>query len=267
MADISVNSSREKEVTDRIKELFMNIVRLDESGTSGEINLEKVNWVTPLSILPLAVKISKKIENNPELNIVYPSNEVAGYLKYMHFPNGLNEYGSYSQSASYIPIVCINLEGNSKNEGVDNAISKYASLLDNLIQDQEYKQNIQEAISYLLSEGASNVLQHSNSNRLWIFAQYWRSKNEIEICLADEGVGFKNAYQNAENPRYPKDDADAIKYALKGVSSKYGVENSERGYGIRTSLRLVTESELNGEFLIISGDACYSGMKKQFFIV
>lgn len=266
MVDIVINSGNERDTQIRIEELFRNIISLDKDEAPKEINLEKVGWVTPLSILPIAVKITKKIEDNPNLKIVYPPfTNVVGYLNHMHFPKGLDDYASYSQHTSYLPIIRLSLQGNSKIDSIDRAVSKYESLLDNIIGDQEYKQNIKEAVGYLLAEMVGNVLEHSNSKHLWIFAQYWKGEEEIEICLVDEGIGFRKAYQNAENPINPKDDVDAIKNALKGISSKKGFGDSERGYGIKTSLKLVTESELNGEFLIISGKACYSGMKKQLF--
>ncbi|NCN64505.1 MAG: hypothetical protein GW779_00380 [Candidatus Altiarchaeum hamiconexum] len=57
----------------------------------------------------------------------------------------------------------------------------------------------------------NNVFQHSKSQSLWILAQSWKNKKQIEICLLDEeGIVFKKAYQNAETPINPKDDIESI---------------------------------------------------------
>jgi hypothetical protein len=52
------------------------------------------------------------------------------------------------------------------------------------------------------------------------------------------------------------DDESALDYAFDGQSSKSPID-LERGYGIPTVRRIATESEIKGEFLILSGNAAY----------
>ncbi|OQX18497.1 MAG: hypothetical protein BWK75_06625 [Candidatus Altiarchaeales archaeon A3] len=237
-----------EEITHRIKELLKNIVNLNTDTFSKDINFEKVLWVTPLSILPLAANITKKMNENPKLNIIYPAPSgryFESYLKSIKFPKGLDQY-LFNQDSTYIPILHLNLQNKEQKNVAEIAINKYVSFLKNILKDQDFKENIENAIGYVIHEIIDNVFHHSTSQSFWILAQYWKSKKQIEICLLDEGNGFKKAYQNAETPINPKDDIEAIKYALNSTSSKQSYIDSERRYGIRTSLKLITESELNG---------------------
>ncbi|MHC1591073.1 MAG: hypothetical protein ACXQS8_03235, partial [Candidatus Helarchaeales archaeon] len=81
-----------------------------------------------------------------------------------------------------------------------------------------------------------------------------------EICIIDNGISISGSYINRG---YDFSDIDALKRAvLEGLSTK----SAERGYGLRTTLNLLTKG-LEASCLIISGRACLIADKnnKQFY--
>ena len=66
--------------------------------------------------------------------------------------------------------------------------------------------------------------------------------------MLDQGRGFRKTYEESHRVAYT--DQQAIRLALQGRSVK---DDVERGKGLRTTKALVTQSALNGKFLIISG--------------
>jgi len=119
-----------------------------------------------------------------------------------------------------------------------------------------------DAITYSISEIFNdNIREHSQSKYGWFSAQYYPTKEYLDMCIVDNGITIKGSYI-AQNIRV-KDDSEAIKLALEGKSSK----TEERGFGLRTTKNIITKSLLNGKFLIVSGSAGYYANKKkqQFF--
>ncbi|PKP56930.1 MAG: hypothetical protein CVT89_05350, partial [Candidatus Altiarchaeales archaeon HGW-Altiarchaeales-2] len=119
----------------------------------------------------------------------------------------------------------------------------------------------EDGIVYFFNEIITNIYEHSGSKNLWIFVQLLKKKEEVEICVIDEGVGFKEAYKKAGIDM--NNDIDAIRSALEGKSSKK--EEDGRGWGIRSTKRIITESDFNGEFVIITGKGGYYFNKNYFF--
>ncbi len=245
--------------TARIKELVQNLRML--SGKITHVDLTDVDWITPLSILPLAHSLAK-IQSKHSVHILMPENlKVRTYLETIHFPQGTGILSKTSYSKTYMPIFRIKMGKKAKasvGTVLDAAVDDYERiLLDYLLPDYKYKRSLSHALKYFISEMTTNVHEHSRGNEFWIFAQYWGMKEELEICLLDDGVGLKGSYDQAGIST--KDDLDALEKAMDGISAKKFKRESfgERGFGIWTSLKLITESPLNGEFIMMSGEAGY----------
>lgn len=242
----------------RVKDLVNNLSIL--SDTTDTINLTDVKWITPLSILPLAYKISK-IKSQHKINIIYPEDKnIKSYLKTILFPEGTNNPFLITYGKTYLPIVRI--KTNKKSLGtqttIDVSVDKYEKImLENLFINQTHKNNISQALRQFIAEMTDNVQDHSMANEFWILSQCWNKSGELEICLLDDGIGLKKSYENANIP--VKDDIDAISKAIEGISAKklYGDSFGERGTGIRNSINLLTRSDLRGEITIMSGSVGY----------
>ena len=115
-----------------------------------------------------------------------------------------------------------------------------------------------KAVAYSFREIIRNVAEHSESESFGYCAQYWPSKEMVEIALVDTGIGLKRSLEN--NPHLTvASDRDAIKFALDpGVSGKVyeGIPIDEdddlqnSGFGLYLNYRLCYDA---GSFYICSG--------------
>lgn len=79
--------------------------------------------------------------------------------------------------------------------------------------------------------------------------QHYPRKNSLDICVADDGISIPGTYD--EFGIEYADDVDAVRKALRGISTKPDAGH-ERGYGLRTSTKMVCEG-LRGSILLSSG--------------
>lgn len=245
-------------MTQRAKELVNNLVI--STNAKETIDLSKIHWITPLSILPLAYKVFK-LQSEHELNIIYPdSPDIKSYLQTILFPKGTNDPFLINYGSTYVPIVRIEIKSGltTTQPTIDILIDKYEKImLNHLFTDQFYKRNVSQALRQFIAEMADNVREHSAAREFWILSQCWSRSGELEICMLDDGIGFRQSYEKAGIS--VKDDIDAIDKVIQGISTKKlsGSSFGERGYGVRTSINLMTKSDLKGEIIIISGSAGY----------
>lgn len=75
------------------------------------------------------------------------------------------------------------------------------------------------------------------------------------VYLSDCGISLLGSYQRLPDNEIVS-DLEAIKAANRGLSSKNLPNAENRGYGIRTSKRMLTEG-LGGQFLMLSGNSFY----------
>ena len=114
------------------------------------------------------------------------------------------------------------------------------------------------AFSYFIGELIDNIYEHSKFSTAYIMAQKYKKLKFIEICIIDNGISIPGSY---EDKNLKLTDVKALEEALKGLSTK----SDERGYGLRTSLRLLTEG-LSANCLIISRGAGLIKDKNDTFI-
>ena len=255
---ITLSISKSGYTPERIRELVKNLAILKNVSQKEIIDLSEIRWVTPLSILPVALLIARWQKRGIKVNLpTDPS--INSYLNTILFPKGTDQPEVIPMGESYFPIVRISTEGKEFLSGViDKTIGKYQELLSSLLVSQIYKKDITQALGWFIMEMAANVQDHAFAREFWLLSQYWQKSGEVEICLLDDGIGFSGSYNKAKIPI--KDDIEAIDKAVKGISSKKDVG---QGYGINRSIYLITESDLKGEFLIISGNAGYYKKHRQ----
>ncbi len=117
---------------------------------------------------------------------------------------------------------------------------------------------IKDLIFYPVGEFVANIVEHSKSKAGYLLADISSDHAYLNICITDTGRGFSATYRDEQSMNFS--DADALKEVLRGHSTKSSIE---RGYGIRTSKKLIVEG-LTGEFVIISGrDALVSSQKEE----
>jgi hypothetical protein len=119
----------------------------------------------------------------------------------------------------------------------------------------------QNAVHYPITELVTNIFDHSKQDKGFIFGQFYPKKNYLDICIVDCGRGLAKTYEEEKGLKLS--DADSIVEVLKGHSTKPSVE---RGYGVRTSKKVVCEC-LGGEFVLLSGSSALVASGKDQKIV
>jgi anti-sigma regulatory factor (Ser/Thr protein kinase) len=226
-------------ISQRIDELAQNLRELDDvlHKGKGHADLCKAEFVTPLSILPLAVFAS---HNRMKITCSEEDYNIQSYLDTIGFPKGFEELPS--DEKRYLPIT--RLPPIEQNK----VLGKYEDLILEIAGSEEYASSFKLSLKHLTSELVNNVNEHANIDHYWLLAQYWEKPHRTcEIVIADCGIGYKQSY---EGTKYEvKSDKEAIINALEGKSSK---KENLRGYGIPTIARVFVQG-YGGKLVIMSG--------------
>ena len=118
--------------------------------------------------------------------------------------------------------------------------------------------SVQMPVSYLLEELICNIQQHAEADNGQLFYNYDENYRYIEIALADHGRSIYGSYVHANKflDLIGNSDAAALSLAKDGYSTKNRPNAENRGYGISSNIRIVTEG-LKGEFALYSGNALF----------
>lgn len=240
---------------DRIKELKNNLLYVSSLSATKAVDVDKIEFVTPLAITPIAADI-----NSRNLEIRYNGQDVQ-YLKVIHFPDGVTEIESLGNGKSYLPIIRLRLSQLSKqdrNKNLNALHSRFLNLLKlNVIAEPKFIELISNnTFGYLMGEMLDNIEEHAQADNVYVFAQYWPKSNACELCILDDGDGLLGSLKKAN--REVTDDLDALKKIIDtGLSSKTEHGDIKRGMGIKSTRAAITNRELNGEFFIMSGKAAF----------
>lgn len=217
--------------------IFRNVKKDEEI----HFDISKTRWLCPIIVLPVAAYIAKT-------NSTFTQSEnktTEAYLKTIHFPKGISsatEFEQYVQETKpYVPISILERNKGAERENLE---SMFSSLIYRLLGSITGAQN---AVYYPIAELVTNIFEHSKNDVGFIFGQYYPKKEYLDICIVDTGRGLMQTYKDEAGLELT--DGQAIEEVLKGHSTK---SQQERGYGIRTSKKVVCEG-LNGNFIIVSG--------------
>lgn len=220
-----------------------------------EFDLSKIDWFYPLLTLPLSAYINDTQSKYITSNL----NNSNSYLDTIKFPEGIDSISSFQQQVqkrkSYIPISVL-----KKSKGVERErlATLFTDLVFNILGAVEGTRN---AVYYPIAELVTNIFEHSKQDAGFVFGQFYPKKNYLDICITDRGRGLTATY--FQEKKLKLSDEDAIIEVMKGNSTK---SNNERGYGVRTSKRVVCEG-LAGEFILVSGSAALVSANKKEKIV
>lgn len=232
---------------------------IDQINQSEEDNIVLIFqnnvFVTPLFILPLLVYTNgckKRIRfqyTNGYLNAIHLGN---GGLKpeefnSSEFQNFLNRYSG----KTYIPIISFptNLSYTKQRDDILSSIERL------LINQLNLKTNIISGLKYLIVENVDNIIEHSESERGYIFSQSYPTKKYLDICIADNGITLLGSYMKMNDNKII-DHFSAMSAANSGISTKNLPEAENRGFGIMTSKNMLVNGLL-GNFVMLSGNALY----------
>ena len=115
--------------------------------------------------------------------------------------------------------------------------------------------NITAGLKYIVEESVDNIIEHSESERGYIFCQSYPTKKYLDICIADSGITLLGSYRNA-GTHIITDHLQAIQAANSGISTKNLPDAENRGYGIATSKKMLVTG-LSGNYVMLSGNALH----------
>ena len=112
------------------------------------------------------------------------------------------------------------------------------------------------SLSYLISELLDNIYEHSQSPYGYQFSQYSEKEGVINLCIADTGISIAGSFEKAGlyQEEIDGNEAEALKLANEGYSTKNRPEAENRGYGISTSKAMLVNG-MKGAFFMLSGGA------------
>lgn len=224
--------------------VFKNITQKERVN----FDFSELKWLFPLLVLPTSVYIKET-----QSGFIPPTDsKVNSYLKTICFPKGISQVAELQKRSSYIPIGVLEKKGDSQEK--EKLESCFAEMIYKILEPTVAAQS---AVYYPLTELVTNIFEHSKKDVGYIFGQYYPKKNFLDLCIVDCGRGLTHSYQEDEGLKFS--DKEAIKQALSGRSTK---KDLERGYGIRTSKRVVCEG-LAGNFVLLSGDTALYSSKKE----
>jgi len=228
-----------------------------------------VRHFTPTSMLFLAKICRERSRKFTNEQIAYVGLQNHTYANNLGFSDALDLEGRpFPQRAyggsTYIPLSFLlkaQLEETSLLHGIEigDAIQLRAEDISEVV-SQRRDQVLQVLLANSFREIFRNTFEHANASGAGFCAQYWPTRDEVEICISDSGIGISSSL--IENKYLPElSDIDAIKLALMpGVSSKAWRHKKKRaahrtdwdnsGYGLFFAHRLFGQL---GQFGIASG--------------
>lgn len=241
---------------------ILSIINTLGYQTPKQFDFSDCKFFNPFLLAGLASLYQTNLSNRDEIEIIPPSsNSIHEYLSTICFPSGFN-YNPHEVEKfqtlltpyhvkNYIPLIFFPATNTGNNSDVRE---KILSAVNSILKAQlNLGGGVLQAIYYMIDELTQNITDHSKCNNGIIFAQYYPSKNYMDICIVDNGIGLLQGYINSGKYEVATDE-DAVNLAVRGKSTKDLPES--RGFGLSTSRKMLVEG-LKGKFLLFSGSAMF----------
>jgi hypothetical protein len=249
---------------------FSTQLRATAVEESYLLDFRGVGHVEPFGMLFLAALIRQFVRSRRQLQGKNCQIRVAnfadkqyaswmGLFKSFGLDHG-NDPGEASGSGTYIPLTRLTVSriiGEARDEYVHHGevIEAEARRIAQILTRTE-SSDLTKTLTYAVREIMRNVVEHGDTSHIWYAAQYWPTKNRVEVSILDEGVGLLPSLQR--NPRITVDsNQKAIFMALQPGISGVAKERRRRsdgdwvnsGYGLFMTSSLC---QLGGDFTICS---------------
>lgn len=230
------------------------------------INFKTLQWAQPSGTLMFAEAIKQfvSIRQDKGLSTYYHDlnwlkhreSGAVSYLKYFGFfkycdIDAGNTPNKSSSSSRYIPIKVLSTEYFTSLFSWDwrSRIERECENLAKLIIDDMYSVKF---LGYSFREVIRNVFEHSGVKACTIMAQYWPSRDLLEIAVADRGHGIHETLKDKYKSASP---LDSLLLSLKAGVSRNNIEtpkSDNSGFGLYV---LSNVGKHYGEFSILSSGA------------
>jgi hypothetical protein len=229
----------------------------DENKISNNItfDLRNLHFINPFLLAPFTATCLYMVEQKIGRirRIVYPQDRsLRRYLERMDF-HKLLKLSSIENITRHNASdkICELMQLSSKEE-CSIATQKVIKIVR---RQTRLNEDIISIMNFIITEIVENVFDHSGSCINGVMcAQYYPTKSEIKICIADCGIGIlKSLLKNKLNVS----KCASIKDALKLAVSKHGTgtDSFYRGEGLFTVTKILEKCD--GFFCLYSGNGAY----------
>jgi hypothetical protein len=236
------------------------------------LDFKSLGKIEPLGMLLFAASVKRHREelriSQPALKFRAEGYEKHSYAAHMGFFQmfGL-EFGRSHDVApvrtTYEPIRFIDLQEIEReaadayldvHDGIEARSNAMARLL---VQGED--ESLAETLSYCLREIIRNTLEHARVGGLWYCAQFWPTKDLVELALLDQGIGIRASLARNPHVDLPTDEIALRKAVLPGMSgvAYKGAPKRRHDAWQNSGFGLYMISQIagkEGEFFIGSGD-------------
>ncbi len=208
------------------------------------LDFERVEWAAPFGLTAISV-ILKKCSQQPGKIIYYspPKNkELSNYLERIGF-----EYNFLSGNIVEHRQTSVELKGlKGVDPGCSEAVVNLIASNFPLTKDAQYEMRTH------INELMTNAFDHSKSVvGCYVCAQWFPAKKNLRISFADGGIGIFQSLKESGKFPYVKDDASAIRLAVKpGITTR---KKQLGGFGLDFIRKYARNN--NGTLTILSGHA------------
>lgn len=234
----------------------IDYLRKNENSTQNlEINLSNSIFLSPIFLAGLAALYQ---DRQFSLNTKFMENSLAYYAKAIEFPNMYDITQNNSSNThqtlfekyrykTYLPIIKF---PTARIASISKLRDDCFSTVNELIKNQlKLPIQILQGIYYLIDEITNNVLDHSKKDFGYLMLQYYPTKQYMDLCIIDNGVGILGSYQ-INNHEDIITEKQAFESAFEGISTKPYYQS--RGFGLHTSRKMLTQG-FKGNYMIWSG--------------
>lgn len=230
--------------------------------TEKQFDFSECKFFNPFLLGGITSIYNNEIQKGNDTGIIFPTSlSVKDYLDTIHFPNGFpynpNEIENFKaslspfHSKSYIPVIFFPATKTGNNSSIREQI---LSAVNSILKEQlKLSGGVLQALYYMIDELTQNIADHSNCDKGLVFAQFYPSKNYMDICISDNGIGLLQGYINSGKYKV-ESDKEAVSLAVTGKSTKDLPES--RGFGLSTSRKMLVNG-LKGKFLLWSGSSMF----------
>jgi hypothetical protein len=247
---------------------FCNSLWKLEDSKDYIFNFINLADVQPFTMAYVSNEIKRFRQSKPESRFRAINHEKKTYTAHMGFFSAFglnfgNKPGEAKGSNTYLPLTILNVSELEKEAiisfcHIGDILEEKSKLIARLLTRQD-SGDLVDTLTFSIREIMRNVVEHSNSEIIEYCAQYWPTKNLVEVAILDTGDGIKkglssNPYLNLTSER------DAIHYALlpgisgkmyKGIIKRKNDNWQNSGFGLYMTSRICRNG---GSFFLVSND-------------
>ena len=244
---------------------FTSMLSNIEESEEYIFDFSNTRTVEPFPMLLVSSQINRMADRLPNSRMVFSNYKHMTYAGHMGFFKAFGlDFGKLpgeaKGSSRYLPLTifdCNTLiqQAAGKGNEVGDEVEEYSKRLAKILCSEDGA--VYDTLAYSLRELMRNAVEHSNAKQFGVCAQYWPSKNKVEVAIFDRGIGLQASLRH--NPHLDvSDDKRAVNYALMPAVSGKAFKGSRKqrgswansGFGLYMTSRICRNG---GTFFVASG--------------